>query len=166
MVSTDMAARKKKRGPAKRRRLQEWIGYLLIAAVPIAVIAIAFFPTPSPQSPATWTRTTAQTSIHTTVSRPKTAAILDQLSVYSPNENLIATVQGYLTRASYRVEIFSAEEITVDLYRQLPSRGYGVIILRVHSTATVEVSEGHTVSGAPVYLLTGEPYNRLGYSYD
>ena len=92
--------------------------------------------------------------------------ILDQLASYNRNEELITTVRSYLAQAGYTVEVFSGTQITVDLYRQLPSRGYGVIILRVHSSSTMEIGDSRVASGAPVYLLTGEPHNQLGYTYD
>lgn len=78
----------------------------------------------------------------------------------------MATRQKTEARGGYEVEVFSGEQVTVDLYRRLPSKNYGVIILRVHSTSTMEVSQTRTVSGAPVFLLTGERQNYLDYSYE
>jgi hypothetical protein len=134
--------------------------------VPIAVLLIAFNAPTDSRPEGIWTRTTAQTSIFTVTTRPRTAVILDQLAAYYPNHELISSVKGYLVRSGYQVEVFLGDQVTVDLYRTLPSKDYGVIILRVHSTSTVEVSQSRTVSGAPVFLLTGELHNYVSHSYD
>jgi hypothetical protein len=98
--------------------------------------------------------------------RQKTAAILDQVAAYNVNEKLVDEVRDCLVSAGYRVEVFTGVQVSVDLYRKLPSREYDVIILRVHSTSTVDLGQGRTASGAPVVLLTGEPYNPLTYAYE
>ena len=157
-----------KKRAVKTRTLVEWSAYILIALVPVAVLLAAFYPTPRVQQPETFwtTRSVTQTSLLTQITRPRTAAILDQLASYNRNEELITTIHAYLAHAGYTVEVFSGAQITVDFYRQLPSRGYGVIILRVHSSSTMEIGQSRVASGAPVYLLTGEPHNQLGYAYD
>jgi len=157
-----------KKKVVKTRALFRWSAYLLIASVPIAVLLIAFSYQPVQRIDSAWTRTVAQTTepVSTTRSRQRVAAILDQVSAYNVNQQLIEEVRACLIRAGFGVEVFSGTQITVDLYRKLPSRGYDVIILRVHSTSTAELGQGRVASGGPVFLLTGEPYNQLGYPYE
>ena len=152
----------------KAQTLFRWFGYLLIVSVPIAVVAVTFYSEPRQQFESAWTRTVAQTSepAFTMRTRQKTAAIFDQVAVYNINQKLIEEVRDCLVGAGYRVEVFSGVQVTVDLYRKLPSREYDVIILRVHSTSTVDLGQGRTASGAPVVLLTGEPYSSLSYPYE
>ncbi len=151
----------------KTRTLLEWSAYFLIVLVPIAVLIMAFSGPVQRQNPAT-TGTGFQTSIlaQTTTPRQRTAAIVDQVSSYNVNQQLITRVSASLVRAGYNVEVFSGSQVTVDLYLTLPSRGYSVIIFRVHSSSTVELGQGRVTSGAPVFLLTGEPYNALSYPYE
>lgn len=104
----------------------------------------------------------------------RTAVIVDQLSLTQPNPDFIAAASATLARAGYRVDYVPGERVTVEFYRKLPSRGYDIVILRVHSGITTEVSleSGERVEKEYVSLFTGEPYrpdkyreeqlNRLG----
>jgi len=159
--------RRRPRRRVNAQHLLQWFAYLMIVSVPIIVLAIAYYPQPVRQDEPVWTRTVAQTSKpQVTIASPKKAAILDQVSTYSMNQELIENVRRSLGRAGYGVEVFSGAQITVELYRGLPSRQYDVIILRVHSTATVELESGRVGTGAPTVLLTGEPYEELRYPYE
>jgi hypothetical protein len=73
------------------------------------------------------------------------AAIIDQLSLTSPNQTFIETATATLTGEGYAVDYFSGEKATVDLYRDLPMCGYALIVFRVHS--------GYD------FLFTGEKYS-------
>lgn len=64
---------------------------------------------------------------------PHTAAIIDQLSLTHPNATFIENVEKTLTSANFTVDYYNYSKITVDFYRQLPSKRYSLIILRVHS---------------------------------
>jgi hypothetical protein len=82
------------------------------------------------------------------------AAIVDQLSLNSPNQTFVQTVTQMLEQANYSVDYYSSEQVTVDFYRNLATQGYNLIILRVHSTS----------GGYPaVYLFTSEPYSTSEY---
>jgi len=59
------------------------------------------------------------------------AAIIDQLSVSNPNSTFIESVTSILNKSGYGVDYY--REVTVDLYRNLPKYGYGIIVFRVHS---------------------------------
>jgi hypothetical protein len=64
---------------------------------------------------------------------PHTAAIIDQLALTHPNATFIENVEKTLTSANFTVDYYNYSQITVDFYRQLPSKRYSLIILRVHS---------------------------------
>lgn len=89
-----------------------------------------------------------------------TAAIVDQLELTVPNPQFVSDVTALLEDNGYTVDYVPGEEVTVDLYRQLPKLDYDVIILRVHSTA--EISRG-SEDVTSVSLFTGEPYHEELY---
>jgi hypothetical protein len=64
---------------------------------------------------------------------PHTAAIIDQLALTHPNTTFIQNVNNTLMSAGFTVDYYNYSQITVDFYRQLPSKRYSLIILRVHS---------------------------------
>ena len=95
---------------------------------------------------------------------PKTAAIVDQLSLTVPNPDFVKNAGKTLKDAGYTVDYYPGEEVTVDLYRGLPQPGYDVIIMRVHAGITREVdSEGTATDTEYVSLFTGEPYDETLY---
>lgn len=61
------------------------------------------------------------------------AAIVDQLSLYLPNQAFIENTTSILTNAGFHVDYYPGNEISVDFFRRLPSLGYKLIIMRVHS---------------------------------
>jgi hypothetical protein len=82
------------------------------------------------------------------------AALVDQVSLNSPNQTFVQAVTEMLERANYRVDYYSSGSVTVAFYRDLATRGYSLIILRVHST---------TGEYPLVFLFTSEPYSRSEY---
>ena len=92
---------------------------------------------------------------------PKTAVIVDQLTLTQPNPDFVSSARSLLGEAGYLVDYFNGEQVTVDLYRSLPQRNYDLIILRVHAGITTEVdaSSGERVETEYVSLFTGEPYS-------
>jgi len=76
------------------------------------------------------------------------AAIVDHLSLTAPNETFVQTAANILTKANYTVDYYSGEKVTVNFYRNLPTGGYKLIILRVHSALDPE---------PPLALFTSEP---------
>jgi len=89
------------------------------------------------------------------------AAIVDQLSLYQPNQTFIETATNILETAGFKVDYYRGEEVTVDFYRNLPTHDYGLIVLRVHSSATKA-----TGTESPVILYTSEPYSKTKYLYE
>lgn len=96
---------------------------------------------------------------HTNLPPPHKAAILDQLSLTEPNQTLIQATTEILQSAGFTVDYYAPENVTVDLYRSLPAKDYGLIIFRVHSAGGVEGDE-------PLYLFTSEPYVEGKYTWE
>lgn len=63
----------------------------------------------------------------------KLAAIVDGLSEEFPNQLFISEAIRILRGGGYKVDVFNASSLTVAFYRGLPSKGYEIIVLRVHS---------------------------------
>jgi hypothetical protein len=84
------------------------------------------------------------------------AAIVDQLSLTAPNPEFVEDSVSFLEDNQYDVDYFPGEEVTVDLYRDLPKGEYDLVLLRVHSTAEVSRGEEDVTS---VSLFTGQPYS-------
>jgi len=81
-------------------------------------------------------------------------AIVDQLSLTFPNQTFIEAATAMLEQAGYTVDYYPGEEVTVEFYRNLPTHGYSLMILRVHSTT----------GGFPLLgLFTPERYNKFKY---
>lgn len=92
------------------------------------------------------------------------AAIVDQLSLTYPNQTFIQTATNTLKQAGYTVDYYSGEKVTVEFYRNLPTQGYKLIILRVHSTAALR--SGTNYIETSVMLFTSEPVSTAKYIYD
>jgi hypothetical protein len=90
-------------------------------------------------------------------SGPPKAAIVDQLSLTSPNPAFVENATRTLEQAGYKVTYSPGEEVTLDLYRRLPSLAYKVIVLRVHSG--VELGQ----PSQDVALFSAEPYSPTRY---
>lgn len=88
------------------------------------------------------------------------AAIVDQLSLTAPNPDFVEDSVALLENNEYEVDYFPGEQVTVDLYRDLPEGDYDLVLLRVHSTADVSRGEEDLTS---VSLFTGQPYSRDQY---
>lgn len=99
---------------------------------------------------------------------PKNAAVVDQLSLTQPNPGFVQTATDLLERAGYDVHYFPGEQVTVNFYRNLPARGYDLIVLRVHSATTQEIDlkTGNRNDAEYVGLFTGEPYSEMKYPDD
>ena len=87
------------------------------------------------------------------------AVIVDQLSSLQENETFIEDVTGELEEYGFEVDLYQWDEVDVDLYRQLATRGYKLIIFRAHSglLAENEVTQDRTV------LFTNEEYSQLSH---
>jgi hypothetical protein len=90
------------------------------------------------------------------------AAIVDQLAVMELNQEFIDQVTADLEAAGLKVDVYSGEEVTVKLYRQLPKHGYKLIIFRAHAGLLKAEEDGEVVGVKPAtYLFTAEEYSQL-----
>ncbi len=138
----------------EEKKKEQWIGMTVMVAILIVTISVSGFIINS---------TLNQQSTNPSVSsnsQPK-AAIVDQLSLTFPNQTFIEAVTNTLERVGYSVDYYSGEEVTVEFYRNLPTHGYGLIILRVHSSAT-----NPDRTEAPVTLFTSERYDSSKHVYE
>ena len=92
------------------------------------------------------------------VQKPK-AAIVDQLGLTFPNHTFVELATSILEQAGYNVDYYPGERVTVDFYRSLPTHGYKIIILRVHSALGV-------YGEPPLCLFTSEPYSQNRFVYE
>jgi len=91
---------------------------------------------------------------------PKTAAIVDQLSLTQPGPAFVDSASGLLEQAGYVADYYPGDEVTVDLYRNLPSHGYDLILLRVHSG----LAQNFGRATGYVSLFSGEPFAETKYA--
>lgn len=83
------------------------------------------------------------------------AVSLDHLSLTFPNQTFIDQITEILEQAGYTVDYYPGEEVTVEFYGNLPTHGYRLTILRVHSSATE--LQGKEFVECPVTFFTSEP---------
>jgi hypothetical protein len=109
---------------------------------------------------------------------PLRAAIVDQLSSRNPNPSFVEAATATLEGAGYTVDYYPGDEATVELYRDLPTHDYDLVILRAHSAipkkdltlptdvdpAVIERVMGKI--GDDVLLFTSEPYDGTAYLED
>ena len=84
------------------------------------------------------------------------AAIIDQLYNLQPNEAFIEQTTRYLEDYGFEVDLYQGDAVTVDLYRELPTYGYKLILFRVHS-GLLGVDPKVTNR---TWLFTAEPYSK------
>jgi hypothetical protein len=137
-------AKKQSKGKARKRGLP-WFAWLLIAlGIAAVVVFVRLYPMgrPSPNN-----------------GGELKAAIVDQLSSVSENEIFVANVTEELENYGFEVDLYQGDEITVDLYRQLPTHGYKLIIFRAHSGLLAEDEEVMVKT----VLFTNENYSQSKY---
>ena len=118
---------------------------IIVLAVCVALIASSF-----PSS-----RGKTQTKVR--------AVIIDGL-LHHPNEKFVKEATNLLSSAGFEVDYIGGDNVTVDLYRRLPSLGYKLIILRVHCGPLVKrLSNGTIVPGKDAILFTAEAYSPNKY---
>jgi hypothetical protein len=94
------------------------------------------------------------------------AAIVDQLYLLEPNPGLIAEAKSVLESCGFEVDVWQGADVTVDFYYRLPSLGYKLIVLRVHSGLLVSLEGDQVVTLDTTYLFTAENYTTTGYVAD
>jgi len=93
---------------------------------------------------------------HNSPSNSLKAAIVDQLYSLQPNEAFIEQATQELEDYGFEFDLYQGDEVTVDLYRQLPGYGYELIIFRAHSGLLR--SKGERIERT--CLFTNEPYSQ------
>jgi len=84
------------------------------------------------------------------------AAIVDHLSfLQQPNPTFNQTCTTILEEAGFTVDYYPGNQVTVEFFEKLPTHGYGLIILRIHSAI-----DPNTTALA---LFTCELYNKDDY---
>ena len=91
---------------------------------------------------------------------PKTAAIVDQLSLTQPNPSFAEAATATLQQAGYAVDYYPGEEVTVDFYKNLATHGYDLIIMRVHSGLARDYGQPTNY----VSLFSNEPFSDTKYA--
>jgi len=94
---------------------------------------------------------------------PRKAVIIDQLSLTYPNQTFIKRATSILQDAEFTVDYYPGEEVDVSFYQNLPSRGYGIIILRVHSGPVVDENN---IAKSYISFFTSENYSINKYQSD
>lgn len=92
------------------------------------------------------------------------AAIIDQLYLLSPNQDFIDEVKGELEDYGFEVDVHQGDKVTVELYRNLPSYGYKLIIFRAH--AGLMQKEGSSITPAITFVFTGQKHEQHKYSVE
>ncbi|MBI4285261.1 MAG: hypothetical protein HY670_05105 [Chloroflexi bacterium] len=97
------------------------------------------------------------------VESPPKAAIIDQLSVLRENPEFISRTRQSLEAMGFQVDTYTSDQVTVGFYRQLPAKGYKLIIFRVHS-GILGVREGAEINITEgTWLFTSEEYSAAKY---
>jgi len=87
------------------------------------------------------------------------AAIIDQLHTRFPNPTFTEETTRELEDFGFEVDVYYGDSVTVDLFRNLPTYGYKLIIFRVHS-GLLGVDPKVTNR---TWLFTNEPYSKTRY---
>ena len=91
------------------------------------------------------------------------AAIIDGLKGF-PNPEFIEETTKILSDNGYNVDHYRYENVTVGLYKRLPSLEYGLIILRVHCGPLLyTLPNGTKVVSRDIVLFTTEKYDQGRY---
>jgi hypothetical protein len=141
---------KETKGKPPKRGVRRFAWLLILVTVLAIAGAVAFarlYPT-------------AQT--HSDNSGGPKAAIVDQLYNLQPNEAFITEVTTELENCGFEVDLYQGDQVTVDLYRRLPSYGYKLIIFRAHSG--ILSAEGVEIERT--LLFTNEPYSWFRYGIE
>jgi hypothetical protein len=104
----------------------------------------------------------AYTTLFPSSQTPQTlkAAIVDHLSIKYPNDTFIQTATSILANAGFTVEYYEGSKVTVEFYRNLPTYGYNLVVLRVHSITHEPEVANYTG------LFTTEPWDNTRYAYE
>lgn len=89
------------------------------------------------------------------------AAIVDQLYNRRENQDFIEQTTHDLKDYGFEVDVYQGNIVNVDLYQQLPTGGYKLIIFRVHSGL---LENQQSVSDV-TWMFTNEHYSRMKHFF-
>ena len=95
---------------------------------------------------------------------PLTAVIVDQLELTYPNPEFVDEATQTLRDAGYAVDYVPGEDVTVDFYRDLPSQGYDMVVLRIHAARNTNNQTGTEILLPE--LFTAEPYSLSEHTWE
>jgi hypothetical protein len=90
---------------------------------------------------------------------PRKAALVDQIALTNPDPEFTNQALAYLKEAGFSTDVYEGEEITIEFYRTLPTKGYKLILIRTHATNVLN----EKIPGGPVFLFTSEIYEKNRY---
>ena len=159
-----MKDRKKPRGTRARvqasKKKLAYTGTAITVAILIATITVSSFLVYSYLNPSQ-DRTINPDQTDKQPAQPE-AAIVDHLSLSAPNQTFKETATNILKQAGYAVDYFPGEEVTVELFRNLPLSDYRIAVLRAHSAIPHHTSESPT----RLAIFTSELYSTTKYVYE
>jgi hypothetical protein len=142
-----MREKHRDRYQAKRKRRLKWLDIIGYASIVLLILTVAYLVLPQFEF---------QSGNYSVTSGGVTrAAVIDQLSSVKPSSSLIHGTYDMLVARGIATDVFLPNDITVAFYASLASRGYDLIILRVHT--------GLGNAQAPIGLFTNEPYDSNRY---
>jgi hypothetical protein len=132
----------------RRRGKVHWLDVIGYGAILVFIIIVGYLVAPTFQFG-------LQNQTSASGSQVTRAAIIDQLSSVQSGSSLISWTVRTLQQRGIGVDVFLPADVTVAFYASLAARGYGLIILRVHT--------GLGNPASPIGLFTNEPYDSNRY---
>lgn len=130
---------KRKEHKPKKRRIWPFLLIGIIAVVAIGTVVL--------YSGSIWPPTAKATTV----------GIVDQF--YNDSSDFTNNLVVFLQSKNITYQLFKDQEVTVDLYRKLPTFGFKLLILRVHCG----ISEAYE---HPTFMFTTENYSTSKYTYE
>jgi hypothetical protein len=91
------------------------------------------------------------------------AAVVDQLAILQSNQAFLDQMTAELEACGFEVDVYHGEEVSVNLYRELPQKGYKLIIFRAHAGLLKGEGDSQVVVKEETYLFTAEAYKQTKY---
>ena len=143
-----MIVKNRRKEKRDRRRRVHWLDAIGYGALLGFILTVGYLVAPTLQFG-------LQNQTSPQVSRVARAVIIDQLSSVQPGSDLIAWTVRMLQQRGIAVDVFLPGDVTVAFYASLAARGFGLIILRVHT--------GLGNPSSPIGLFTSEAYDPNRY---
>ncbi|MEM3061890.1 MAG: hypothetical protein QW265_05755 [Candidatus Bathyarchaeia archaeon] len=155
-----MKSRRAERLKRKEHKLKpkEIFGFIALAILMVLIVYLIVVPSPSQieeqGKPMPKTATTPTKAIL------GKAAIVDQLGLRMPNPGFIEQAKAIMEASGFKVDVYTHDQATVELYRSISAKGYKLIIFRVHMGVNDQAKD------KPVGMFTSEPYSELEYTIE